>query len=309
MAYQSTNSLGFVGFQFGEALLIDLGYYDDTVYYGAGATTNTSDGTWTGKNGIESFAELKTKDAQSVAIQEAFGLNLSIIEEGLSNSGQSLDNILGTTSTYTNSDGTTETVVLTLTGTMAAAHLRLAYGTLNLLQNGAVYPDEYGTSILQYIDQFGGYDSPTIEQAISYFQDRLTGEEGLGGPDDGGSIPGSQGTAGVTEETADVVITWSYGSDVTEAGFDPATDTIFVDWLSAENLVVTEVNGSLVFSVQSNAQPLTIQNISLAQLSPANFTILDATAAKEILDLLPELSSARTRTTARTRAATNPDIR
>lgn len=288
MAYQSTNSLGFVGFQFGEALLIDLGYYDDTVYYGAGAASNTWDGTWTGKNGIDSLAEFKTKGAQTVAIQEAFGFNLSIIEEGLSNSGQSLDDILGTTSTYTNSDGTTATVVLTLTGIMAAAHLRGAYGTLNLLQNGSVSTDEYGTSILQYIDQFGGYDSPTIDQAISYFQDRLTGDEGLGGPGDGGSIPGSQGTAGVTKETADVVVTWSYGSDVTESGFDPATDTIFVDWISSENLVVTETNGSLVFAVPSNAQSLTIKNVSLAELSPGNFTILDATAAKEILDLLPD---------------------
>jgi hypothetical protein len=32
MAYRSMNSLGFVGYQFGEALLIDLGYYDDDFY-------------------------------------------------------------------------------------------------------------------------------------------------------------------------------------------------------------------------------------------------------------------------------------
>ena len=41
MAYRSTNSFGFVGYQFGEALLIDLGYYDDDFYYGNGASTNT----------------------------------------------------------------------------------------------------------------------------------------------------------------------------------------------------------------------------------------------------------------------------
>ena len=34
MSYTSTNTLGFVGYQFGEALLIDLGYYDDTVFFG-----------------------------------------------------------------------------------------------------------------------------------------------------------------------------------------------------------------------------------------------------------------------------------
>ncbi|WP_208978663.1 hypothetical protein [Pseudovibrio denitrificans] len=37
MSYRSMNSLGFVGYQFGEALLIDLGYYDDDVFYGNGA--------------------------------------------------------------------------------------------------------------------------------------------------------------------------------------------------------------------------------------------------------------------------------
>ena len=73
MAYQSMNSLGFVGFQFGEALLIDLGYYDDSAFYGNGAATNTWDGTWTGKNGVASLEDFTTKEAQTVAIQEAFG--------------------------------------------------------------------------------------------------------------------------------------------------------------------------------------------------------------------------------------------
>ena len=47
MAYKSTNTLGFVGFQFGEALLIDLGYYDDDFFYGNGASINSWDGSWT----------------------------------------------------------------------------------------------------------------------------------------------------------------------------------------------------------------------------------------------------------------------
>ncbi|MEO1725285.1 MAG: hypothetical protein AAFR84_23180 [Pseudomonadota bacterium] len=91
MSYQSMNSLGFVGYQFGEALLIDLGYYDDDLFYGNGAATNTWDGTWTGKNGVTSLADFMTAEKQEIAIQEAFGYNLKIIEDGLSNSGQSLD--------------------------------------------------------------------------------------------------------------------------------------------------------------------------------------------------------------------------
>jgi len=57
MSYRSMNSFGFVGYQFGEAFLIDLGYYDDDFYYGNGAATNTWDGTWTGKNGVDSLEE------------------------------------------------------------------------------------------------------------------------------------------------------------------------------------------------------------------------------------------------------------
>ena len=57
MSYRSMNSLGFVGYQFGEALLIDLGYYDDDLYYGNGAASNTWDGTWTGKNGANSHED------------------------------------------------------------------------------------------------------------------------------------------------------------------------------------------------------------------------------------------------------------
>ncbi|MBO9475447.1 hypothetical protein J7413_18020 [Shimia sp. R10_1] len=298
MAYRSTNSLGFVGFQFGEALLIDLGYYDDDQIYGNGASTNTWDGNWTGKNGVNSLEDFMTKDAQTVAIQEAFGLNLQIIQNGLENAGQSLDDFIGQTTTYTDGSGSTVTVELTLTGILAAAHLRGAYGTLNLLQSGAVSTDEYGTSILQYIDQFGGFDSASVEDMIAFFEDRKTGDEGLGAPDgstgndtgsggDGGdSAATGTGTAGVDKDSADVVLTWSYGADTQISDFDPATGTIFVDWISAADLEITETNGSVVFSVPSNQQSLTLVGVTLSELTSANFTILDATAATEILSLV-----------------------
>jgi hypothetical protein len=234
MSYQSTNSLGFVGYQFGEALLIDLGYYDDDQFYGNGESTNTWDGTWTGKNGVNSLEEFKTKAAQEVAIQEAFGHNLKIIQNGLAQQGKSLDDFLGTTTIYNdNGNGTQVTVELSLTGIMAAAHLRGAYGTLNLLLNGAVSNDEYGTSILRYVDQFGGYDAPSVDVAIEFFESRRTGDEGLGTPDGGSSGGGdgqdpidpdptptpdpdagdrfSNGT--ITKENADVVLTWSLGGE------------------------------------------------------------------------------------------------
>jgi len=294
MAYKSMNSLGFVGFQFGEALLIDLGYYDATTFYGNGASTNTWAGTWTGKNGVNSLEDFMTKDAQQVAIREAFGYNLSILEQQLSNSGQSLSDFIGQTASYSQ-NGETVSVELTLTGILAAAHLRGAWGTATLLQNGAVSQDEYGTSILQYVEQFGGFEAPGIDELIAYYTDRLTGDEGLGTPGDGGTpgtgnpdggTPGGNGDADVSEQTADVVITWAWGQDAVIQNFDPATGTIFIDWIGAADISVTETAAGVVFSVPSNNQTTTLAGVSLNDLSAANFTILDAGTAQEVLALV-----------------------
>ncbi len=290
MAYRSMNSLGFVGFQFGEALLIDLGYYDDDLFYGNGVASNTWDGTWTGKNGVTSLAEFSTKGAQTVAIQEAFGYNLEIIENGLSHAGLSLNDFLGQSVTFPDGRGGSTTVEFSLTGILAAAHLRGAYGTLNLLLNGGVSQDEFGTSILQYVDQFGGYDSPSVSDMIAFYQDRVTGDEGLGAPGDGGTpdaVPGvSNGDAGVTKDTADVVITWSYGAVTRITDFDPSNDTIFIDWFSADDIAVADVGGSTVFTIPSNQQTVTLAGITLAELSVGNFTIQDGATAQEILALV-----------------------
>ncbi|WP_171095559.1 MULTISPECIES: hypothetical protein [unclassified Ruegeria] len=295
MSYRSMNSLGFVGYQFGEALLIDLGYYTDDVYYGNGAASNTWDGNWTGKNGVNSLEDFMTEAAQERAIQEAFGYNLQVIETGLGYQGESLDDYIGTTRTYID-NGQEVTVTLTMTGIMAAAHLRGAWGTLSLLQGGDVSVDEYGTSILRYIDQFGGYDAPSLEEAIQAYTDGILPTE-TGGGTDGGDVsppseppaptdPAGNGTANTDESAADVVITWAWGTDVTIPDFDPATDTIFISWVGADALDVSEVNGSVVFAIPSNNQSTTLSGVTLADLSPANFTILDSTAATEVLGLV-----------------------
>jgi len=271
MAYRSMNSLGFVGYQFGEALLIDLGYYDDDFYYGNGASTITWDGTWTGKNGVNSLEDFMTKAAQDVAIQEEFGHNLGIIEDGLGAAGKNLDDYIGTT---------INGVTVTLTGILAAAHLRGAPAKVDLLLHGTLSNDEYGTSILQYMEQFGGYDAPSAANLIDYYEERLTGDEGLGTPGDAGT---GNGTADVTADTADVVISWAWGTNKVVTDFDPSTDTVFVDWFNADQINVYESNGSVIFAVPSNNQTTTLQGITLADLSAANFTILDSTAAQEIL--------------------------
>lgn len=306
MSYRSTNTLGFVGYQFGEALLIDLGYYDDDFYYLGGDSINRWDGTWTGKNGVTSLEDFMTKEKQEVAIQEAFGFNLQIIETQLGYQGLSLDDFIGQTLTYADVDGGTVSVELSITGIMAAAHLRGAYGTATLLLGGGASTDENGTSILRYVEEYGGYDAPTVDEAIAFFQDRRTGDEGLGVPGEdtgagtgggtgaGGGAPQSDpdtGTAGVTKASADVVITWSWGTDAVIADFDPATDTVFVDWIGADFLDVTETAAGVVFALPSNNQSTTLSGLTLADLSAANFTIQDTTAAAEILALVGDASS------------------
>ncbi|KAI5799200.1 hypothetical protein DFH27DRAFT_559967 [Peziza echinospora] len=211
MAYRSMNSLGFVGYQFGEALLSDLGYYyDDDLYYGAGggAEKNTWDGTWLGKRSVYSLDDFLTKDVQDEAIKEAFGWNLQILKNLLwRRRKKTVMEVLGQTKTYrqkitiktgngttsggggglgglvkhptnTNTTYITEadgsqvhliTVNLTLTGILAACHLRGAVGTAALLLDNVVSVDEYGTSILKYIEKFGGYESPTVQEMIARY--------------------------------------------------------------------------------------------------------------------------------------------
>lgn len=273
MSYRSENTLGFVGYQFGEALMIDLGYYEADTFYGNGAATNTWQGTWTGKNGIESLEEFKTEAAQEIAIREAFGFNLQIIENGLADAGRSLDEFIGTTTSYID-QGVEVPVTITMTGLLSAAHLRGAYGTLNLLLSDAVSSDENGTSILSYINRFGGFDAPSAEEITEFYTDTAQGNET------------GNGSANVTAETADVVITWSYGADITISDFDADTGTIFVGWVGAGDLEVTEVDGNTVFEIPANLQKLTLEGVTLDALSAANFTFLDATAAEEVLSLV-----------------------
>lgn len=156
--YQVENSLGFIGkYQFGEALLMDLGYYNTSNPYIGGANgvnRNYWNGTWTGKMGIRSKSEfLNSKTVQETAIREAFKLNLERINQHFAAHGQSLENYLGQQKTFNS-----RTITITLSGVLAAAHLRGTYGLADLLFKNQVSYDEYGTSILKYLEEYGGYD-------------------------------------------------------------------------------------------------------------------------------------------------------
>lgn len=157
--YSSENTLGFMGkYQFGEPLLIDLGYYKADVFYGKGADKNYWRGTWTGNRGINSTEQFKNSpDVQEAAIREAFNLNLQRIDSTLTAQGQSVNNYLGQQKTF-NDAGVSKTITITLSGILAGAHLRGPYGLADLLLKNQTSYDEYGTSILKYIEEYGGYN-------------------------------------------------------------------------------------------------------------------------------------------------------
>lgn len=162
LQYSSENFLGFVGYQFGEPILIDLGYYE----FDSTPGTNDFSGNFTGKNGVNSLDDLKTNIQETIILDE-FQLNLTRIETGLANAGSSLDEFIGQTTTATDTDGSETTVELSLTGILASAHLRGAFGTLDFLLNSVASADEIGTSNVQFIEQFGGFDAPTVTQLTS----------------------------------------------------------------------------------------------------------------------------------------------
>jgi LysM repeat protein len=153
--YQVENSLGFMGkYQFGEPLLIDLGYYQAEIFYMHGADRNNWQGRWTGKRGVDSKAAFQNSpEVQEAVIREAFTLNLSRIQDALAVQGQSVDSYLGQVKTFNE-----KTITISLSGLLAGAHLSGPYGVANLLLKGLVVGDEFGTSILKYVDEYGGYD-------------------------------------------------------------------------------------------------------------------------------------------------------
>lgn len=157
--YKVENSLGFMGkYQFGEPLLIDLGYYKADVFYGNGADKNYWQGTWTGKKGINSQEQFKNSpDVQEAAIREAFHLNWQRVNSTLEAEGQSVNNYIGQSKTFID-NGVSKTITISLSGILAGAHLRGPYGVANLLLNNEVSHDEFGTSILRYIEEYGGYN-------------------------------------------------------------------------------------------------------------------------------------------------------
>jgi hypothetical protein len=170
------NPWGFVGYQFGEPLLIDLGYYrpaTETVtvdgaevalpsYYASqlpestwrhgnrsqvfhdeysrqtrvGTDVNSWRGTFTGKDGVRSLDDLRTYASQVLVLRSSLRRSASVLQRQLARDGQSLW------------DGSKAA------GLLAAAHLGGAASVVEYLRSGAEHADEAGTPITAYLDAF-----------------------------------------------------------------------------------------------------------------------------------------------------------
>jgi hypothetical protein len=151
--------LYFLGkYQFAEILLIRLGYYKARVYYGNGADKNYWRGTWTGKRGINSKAKLLSSgNVQEAAIREAFRVYWQDVNYLLKQRGKSINQYLNKPIKF-NDGSKSKTITVTLSGLLAATHLRGPDNMVNLLVQGKTSRDEFGTSILEYLEMFGGYN-------------------------------------------------------------------------------------------------------------------------------------------------------
>ena len=105
------------------------------------------------------------------------------------------------------------------------------------------------------------------------------GTGGTGGDTGGGTGGDTGGTDGDGVRTV-TTITWSWGTN-TVLDFDTALDVLDFGWFSADNFMISEVNGSVVVSIPTNNQTYTLTGISLADLTLANITAKDASALAE----------------------------
>lgn len=196
MQYNSLNAWGFIGYQLGEAVLISAGYYSprqvqqgnevlDSYYIfmpdstwangvkqarseipGSGGNyilatdTNLWLGEFVGKNGVSSFNDLRVPDKQEVVIRDVMRFNYGVMTELLTKANITWAQALAKSWPGKDEHGNNITIQATMSGLLAAAHLRGAWGTADLLINNNITCDELGTCITTYIHKFGGY--PTI---------------------------------------------------------------------------------------------------------------------------------------------------
>ena len=195
MQYNSLNAWGFIGYQLGEAVLIDSGYYspkvvnidgkeydsfyvfvDDSTWIGCqkealteivgsggnkilATDLNNWEGTFVGKNGVHSLEDLRNPDKQELVMRDAMRFNYGVMTQLLEDANMNWTQALAKSWPGTDDNGDPVTVKATMSGLLAAAHLRGAWGTARLLTKDEITCDELGTCITKYIYKFGGFNT------------------------------------------------------------------------------------------------------------------------------------------------------
>ncbi len=131
-------------------------------------TVHFTDSLFTGKNNISSVADFKDPAKQIFIIKDHFVNKYAGIVDGLKARGETLSDYSGTVVTWDGLDppvnpppgGRENEVTITISGLLAGAHLRGAAGVVALLVDKQNPHDESGTYILQYVQDYAGYDTP-----------------------------------------------------------------------------------------------------------------------------------------------------
>lgn len=189
MQYRSMNPWGFVGYQLGEAALMEAGFYRAAVapvdelpkYYAmilpdatwrAGCTetllqlpdgdrsvwatdVNTWRGVFTGKAGIHSLEDLMQPARQERVIRALMRRNIETIALNIHGTAQPPQEFWQQQREVQLADGK-RSVPISLSGVLAAAHLCGAQATARFLKSGAMAADEQGTTIVDYLERFAG---------------------------------------------------------------------------------------------------------------------------------------------------------
>jgi hypothetical protein len=197
MQYAAVNFLGFVGYQFGEAILSTCGYYEpeiiqiqdeddeiscvrrycgeidnkvwagncNEVFYHSPFTratmiatdVNRWHGTFTGKDEIHSFTDLKQPEKQELVIRSVLRHNYEFIAKALDIfCDDGISRRIGNEIIWPSSKNA-DIGHLSLSGALAAAHLCGPEGTVKFLTETRDARDEFGTSIERYLFMFHGY--------------------------------------------------------------------------------------------------------------------------------------------------------
>ncbi len=135
-------------------------YATDTVQY--------FDYYFTGKDGINSYHNFTQPNKHILVIEAHFTNKYEGIVSGLKERSKQLSDYLGTSVYWSQLDpavdpppgNRSDKVEITLSGLLAGAHLRGAAGVIELLVDHKNPADENGTYILQYVQDYAGYETP-----------------------------------------------------------------------------------------------------------------------------------------------------